>query len=113
MAFCDKMTGFLVEARAVSAICTDFSKAFYTLSHSILVPRLGHYGQDGWATRWVKAWLDGQARGVMVTGQTLPGCVGLVGYHRSVLESVLFDSFISDLDEVRSVLSSSLQMTPS
>lgn len=56
-----------------------FSKAFYTLSPSILVPRLGHYGLDGWATRWVKAWLDGQARRVMVTGQTLPGCVGLVG----------------------------------
>lgn len=38
---------------------------------------------------------------------------GTSGYHRSVLESVLFDSYISDLDEVRSVLSSSLLMTPS
>ena len=51
MGFYDKMTGFVVEARAVDVICTDFSKAFDTLSYSILVPRLGRDGLDGRATR--------------------------------------------------------------
>lgn len=49
--FCDKTNGFVVEARAVDVICTDFSKAFGAFSCSILVPSFGHYGLDGWANQ--------------------------------------------------------------
>lgn len=36
----------------------------------------------------------------MAPGQTLPGCLWQVGYHRSVLGPVLFKGFIRDLEEV-------------
>ena len=33
-----------------------FSKAFSTVSHSMLVTKFGCYSLDGWTARWVKIW---------------------------------------------------------
>jgi len=46
------LPGFLV-------VYLIFSKAFDTVSHSILLEKLAAQGLDGSTFRWVKNWLDG------------------------------------------------------
>ncbi|GAB0192936.1 centrosomal protein of 89 kDa [Grus japonensis] len=52
----------------VDVVCLDFSKAFNTISHSILLKKLAAHGLDRCTLRWVKNWLEGQAQRVVVNG---------------------------------------------
>jgi len=56
------------ESKAVDVVYLDFSKAFHTVSHSILVEKLVAHSLDGHMLCWVKHWLDGWAPTVVVTG---------------------------------------------
>lgn len=52
IASCDQDLSFWVKGKHV--IYLDFSKAFNTVIHNILLLMLGSYSLDGWTTRWVK-----------------------------------------------------------
>ncbi|KAK4814694.1 LOW QUALITY PROTEIN: hypothetical protein QYF61_025520 [Mycteria americana] len=96
MSFYDKVTRLADEGKAVDVVYLDFSKAFDTFSHSILLEELAAQGLDRHAFHWVKHRLDGWAQRVVVKGVQSVGGRSQAG---SVLGPVLFNTFINDLDE--------------
>ena len=52
--------------KVVDIVYLDFSKAFDTVSHSILLEKLLAHGLGRYTLCWVKNWLHGQAQRVVV-----------------------------------------------
>ena len=73
ISFYEKVTCLVDEGQAVDVVYLDFSKAFDTVPHNILVEKLSAHGLDGCTLRWVKHWLDARAQRVVVNGGTGAG----------------------------------------
>jgi len=68
ISFYDQVTHLVDEEKAVDVVYLDFSKAFDTASHSILLEKLAAHGLDWCTLRWVKNWLANQAQRVVMNG---------------------------------------------
>ncbi|RMB93593.1 hypothetical protein DUI87_30292 [Hirundo rustica rustica] len=66
--FYDQVTCLVDAGKAVDVVYLDFSKAFDTVSHSILLNKLAAHGLDRSSLCWVRNWLDGRAQRVVVNG---------------------------------------------
>ena len=74
IAFYDDMTGWVDAGRAVDVVYLDFSKAFDTVSHNILLGKLSKCGLDEWSVKWIENWLNGRThRGLSSAALSLVG----------------------------------------
>ena len=97
----DKLTNAIENGEYVIGIFLDFSKAFDTVNHDILLEKLEHYGIRGCALSWFRSYLSNKPQYVTYNGTTSMSQTIKCGVPQgSILWPLLFLIYINDLGNV-------------
>ena len=100
VALCDAMAGWVDEGRIVDIVYLDFSKAFDMVSYNILIDKLVKRGIDEWSVRQIENWWTVSDQRTAISGAESSSRLYLRSIPQGwVLGMILFNIFISDLDE--------------
>ena len=101
----DKISKGLNNKQYSIGIFLDFSKAFDTINHDILVDKLSYYGIRGTALRLIKMFVTNRVQFVNlndVKSEYLPINCGVP--QGSILEPLLFLLYINDISNISSII---------
>ncbi|PKU37031.1 rna-directed dna polymerase from mobile element jockey-like [Limosa lapponica baueri] len=98
--FYHKVTWLVDEGQAMDIVYLDFSEAFDTVLHSLLLEKLMCYSLDKWSVPWVGNWLTGSMQMVVVDSSFSNWQLVTSGVvWGSILGPTFFNIFLSDLDD--------------
>ena len=101
MILMDKITKSLENGEFVVGVFLDFSKAFDTVNHDILLTKLHHYGINGSAMKWFQSYLSDIYQYVAYNGvESSKKSIKCGVPQDSILGLLLFLIYINDLSTV-------------
>ena len=101
MILLDKLINSIENGETVVGVYLNFSKAFDTVDHNILLTKLYHYGIRGNALQWFKSYMSERKQFVSYNGTSSSMKTVCCGVPQgSILGPILFLLYINDLSNV-------------